>query len=241
MVAKSYIGLEQIGDHYTKNGREYIKVKTKSGTQKEVRWYTEQEFAKMYPNDNADPDLAAGIKRLKPLKSTLGFDKGYITIFKGDTYTNLDYFRESNARYHNSFGWYVVSTEQVDDILPYGIEPVQLFWDDIAIDENHLKTASDIDKVISNLIYDPTPSQYVGEVGDRITVEIKVKSNVTKETYFGTSHIMVFIDKNENEYVWITTAKSLVVGEVYKITGTVKEHKEFKNSKQTVLTRCRVN
>ena len=36
-VAKSYEGLEKIGEPYLKSGRSYIKVLTKTGQEKEVR------------------------------------------------------------------------------------------------------------------------------------------------------------------------------------------------------------
>ena len=50
MVAKSYQGLEILCEPYElAKGRLYVKVRTKSGANKEVRWYTEAEYAKMYP------------------------------------------------------------------------------------------------------------------------------------------------------------------------------------------------
>ena len=51
MVAKSFQSLRQIGEPYTKNGRQYVKVEKKSGGEREVRWYTEAEYAKMYPDE----------------------------------------------------------------------------------------------------------------------------------------------------------------------------------------------
>ena len=48
LVAKSYQGLEQICEPYTVNGRMYVKVRTKSGTEKQVRAYSEKEFLRLW-------------------------------------------------------------------------------------------------------------------------------------------------------------------------------------------------
>jgi hypothetical protein len=45
-------------------------------------------------------------------------------------------------------------------------------------------------------------------------------------------------DRDGNEVVWITAAKAWDEYSVHLLRGTVKEHKVFRNSKQTVLTRC---
>ena len=50
MVAKSYQTLEIVQEPFSENGRLYVKVKTKKGTIKKVRWYSEAEYARMYPD-----------------------------------------------------------------------------------------------------------------------------------------------------------------------------------------------
>ena len=92
-VAKSYKELPQCGEPYEKNGRMYIVVECKNGHRKEVRWYTDQEYAKMYPDD-AKPSAGTGIcggKKIRPTKEVLGFKNGYIYILKGDTYPLVDW------------------------------------------------------------------------------------------------------------------------------------------------------
>ena len=49
LVAKSYQGLPIVEEPYVKSGKTYCKVKTKSGSVKEVRTYTQKEYDKMYP------------------------------------------------------------------------------------------------------------------------------------------------------------------------------------------------
>lgn len=107
-------------------------------------------------------------------------------------------------------------------------------------------------------------SQYQGNVGDRITIKInRVKSLYYKPSYSyygaGTT-VYELLDTNNNVYIWSTT-DSLdsyfghncswedANGNTYSfmdkdgaitIKATVKEHKEYKGIKQTVITRGKV-
>jgi hypothetical protein len=54
----------------------------------------------------------------------------------------------------------------------------------------------------------------------------------------GKKFCYVMVDRDGNEFVWITAAKAWDEDSVHLLRGTVKEHKVFRNSKQTVLSRC---
>lgn len=233
-VAKSYQELTVCGDPYEKNGRTYVVVECKNGHRKEVRWYTDSEYARMYP------DSVPVRKPLRSTKEVLGFKEGYITIFKGNTYALLEWFQKSTARYHKIFGWYFVSEEELPEI-PAGITPVQLKWEKVAfVDEDQLRPENQIKEYINSLIYDPSPSKWQGEVGDRLEKILTVIKVIPIEGYYGNSTMHIFSDSEENIYVWTTAAKSLEVGKTYVIRGTIKEHKFFKNIPQTILTRCAI-
>ena len=238
-VAKSFQSLAIFGEPYIKNGRQYVVVVKPNGGHREVRWYTEAEYAKMYPTEaNKDVDAVLG-KKIRTTKEVLGFANGYITIFKGDTYALLDWFRESTAHYHNIFGWYFISTEELPEI-PAGIEPIQLKWEDVAfVDEDTLKSETAIKEHINSLIYEPTGSEWQGEVGDRIERQLTVTKVIPLDTgYYGPSTFHLFTDAEGNEYSWTTGSKTLEVGASYLTRGTIKELKIYHNSKQTVLSRC---
>jgi len=174
------------------------------------------------------------------LRIALGFgEKGYITIFKGDTDFYDDWFRKSPARYTVRWGWYIPSDVEVPNPLPVGIEPIVLKWDEIAngdilIPEEQLK------EKINSLLYDKSSSEYIGAIGDRYADEVVVVSAYPYESQYGISTIHVFEDTRGNQLVWNTTAKQLAVGGCYILTGTIKDHRNFKNVHQTVLTRCKV-
>ena len=230
-VAKSYQSFPLRCKPYVKNNKQYVKILQKNGGQKEVRWYSDVEYEKMYPDET---------KPIKTLKEVLGFNKGYITIFKGNTYDVLEWFQQSIARYHRLFGWYIVSTEEIPE-LPYGITPIQLNWEDIAADDNSLKRDKIVGDVINNLRFDPSPSEHVGVIGEKLSLNLTVIRNIPVENGYGISNMHIFEDpETKNVFVWSTSTKSLEIGSYFNITGTVKGHKVYKNIKQTVLTRCKV-
>lgn len=139
-VAKSYGGLEVVESEYKKGNKTYCKVRTKSGTIKEVRAYTEAEYNKMYGASTA-PTIKCNQRKM------LGFDKGYITIFRGPVAQNEHFFNKSNARYHVAFGWYVVSSEEVPE-LPNNITPIQLFWNEVGNEDRTLKSIDEVKKIV---------------------------------------------------------------------------------------------
>ena len=230
LVAKSYQDLEIVRDTYIENGKRYCDVRTKDGKIKRVKSYTQSEYDRYYPP----------VKVIKPgnRKHILGFDNGYITLFKGNTYENLEWFERSNARFHTIFKWYVVSTEEVPADVPEGITPVRLPWELVGNDDGTLKDNAIINKVVENLIYDEGNSRYQGEIGDKIERDVKVIKNIEAENYYGINHIMTFIDANENLYCWSTAAKNWEVGKELTIKGTIKSLGTYQKQKITYLTRC---
>ena len=233
-VAKSYQDFEMMCEPFEENGKMYINVRNpKTKNVRKVRWYTDAEYAKMYPEVRPE----ASTPKFKNQKDALGFKHGYITIFKGETYPHLDWFRQSICRYARCWGWYVVSTEEVPADLPFGIDPVRLNWEDVGI-EDYLRPEDQVRAAVNDLLYDATPSEFVGELGERIEVEVEVVRAVELDGYQSRSTLHIMKDANENIYVWNTAAKSWGAGTVHKIRGTVKDHRTYRREKQTVLTRC---
>jgi len=87
-------------------------------------------------------------------------------------------------------------------------------------------------------------SNWVGNIKDRVTVETnKVECVTSFESCYDGYHTSIvyvykFSDAEGNIYVWKTSTD--VPEETTKIVGTIKEHSEYKGTKQTVLTRCKV-
>lgn len=101
MVAKSYQSCTQIDQPYNKNGRMYIKVQTAKSV-REVRWYTDQEYEKMY-------DIK--LNKIDDARSRFGFfpdDNLYIA--RGTTEALHTFFLEEThhfGRFCAAWGWYI--------------------------------------------------------------------------------------------------------------------------------------
>lgn len=140
-VAKSYQSLPILCGPYTKNNRQYCKVKTKSGIEKEVRYYSDREYARLYPD-------APKTANIKPQKDVLGFEKGYITLVRG---AEADLER-SNARYCIHWGWYIISTEEV----PPKFQSTLLFWEAVGNPNGLLKESNIIKSEVKKAWATPT-------------------------------------------------------------------------------------
>lgn len=86
-------------------------------------------------------------------------------------------------------------------------------------------------------------SQWIGEIGQRITIDVESVACVTSWTNCfdgyneSITYLYKIVDTKGNVYMW-KTAKDL--DNVSKLVGTIKEYDEFRGVKQTVLTRCKV-
>ena len=235
-VAKSYQDLEIVGEVFVSSGRQYVNVKMKSGKLKTVRWYTDAEYRKMYPEAPAVDH--ASDPYFKPQKEVLGFTKGYITIFKGDTYSEIEWFRASIARYARFWGWYIISTEEVPADLPEGITPVQLPWELVGQEDGKLKPEHLVKEGVESIMYEESDSEYVGSIGERLDLYLTVERAIELDGAYGRSTMHIMRDDCGNLFVWTTGAKSWSAGTEHHIKGTVKDHRKYRNECQTVLTRC---
>ena len=231
-VARSFQDMEQVTEPYAASGKMYVKVKhPNTGNIRQVRFYTDAEYSKYYPE----------VKIIQPKKSqkdALGFTNGYITIFKGNTYAHLDWFKQSIARYTRNWGWYIVSTEDVPADLPEGIEPSRLNWEDVSDDGITVKDEDKVKAFVETLIFEPGTSEFVGAIGQRLELNLTVTNAIELDGSYGRSTMHIMEDDDGNIFVWSTSAKTLAVGSTFHCKGTVKDHRVYRNTKQTVLTRC---
>lgn len=84
-------------------------------------------------------------------------------------------------------------------------------------------------------------SDYVGNVGDKLK-DINVvfeKEIFIGETQFGNKYLYCF-NANGNSVNWFTDKKEYEIGMNYTMSATVKELKEYKGIKQTIVTRAKI-
>jgi len=235
MVAKSYQNLEVLTEPYIVKNRKYVKVRTATGTEKQVRWYEDYEYKKLYPEDFKAPR-----ENVKTQKEVLGFDQdGFITIFKGDTYPLKDWFKENGARYTKFWGWSFGSFAAMPSELPEGVTPLQLQWDAVGNEDGSLKVDSQVQAAVEELLCDDSVSTFIGNIGDKVEIELFIKKVIPLDGYYGVSMMHIMEDENENVFVWTTTARTLNVNTWYKVKGSIKDHRIYNHIKQTILTRCK--
>lgn len=234
MVAKSYQKIGWTGEPFKENGKMYILL----NNGKKARWYSAEEYKKLYPNDPIPEEDDIGSY---DFRRGLGFgDRGFVYIFQGDTFPHKDELYEAKARYHNFWGWYII--EGIDCPHIDGLNPIELHFNKIAVSDTQLKPEAAIREYVDTIIYPETDTEFNGEIGDRLTLEVEViKAVPTENPYGGVTTIHTMKDWDGHLYLWTTSAQSWEEHTFHNIKGTVKEHKKYHGDRITVLTRCSEN
>lgn len=229
-VAKTYQQYPTIGQPYTKNKRQYILIQ-KGTTLKEVRFYTDKEYAKLYPITISSPT------KLNQ-KKIFGFDNGFITIFTGDAKEKNPYFQScAVTQYNLLFGWFIPSTKTIPTDLPSSVTPITLSWEAIGNSDNTLKSDIEIHHIVDPLRFPIPTSEWQGkERGsyiERLFIVMGIHSNSPYITY-------ELRDTDFNFYVWTTSRKVLwEINSTHYLTAQVKDYTIYNNIKITHLTRCK--
>ncbi len=83
-------------------------------------------------------------------------------------------------------------------------------------------------------------SVYVGTIGKREIMTLTVERVIDIEGAYGTSHLHMFVDAVGNAIKWFSSSARLDVGKTYSGKCTVKSHDEYKGTRQTMITRCKL-
>ena len=82
---------------------------------------------------------------------------------------------------------------------------------------------------------------FLGEVGQKLSADVTITKVTSYDSMYGTGYIYSMMDKSGNTLVWFASrGQGYSEGNTVKITGTVKEHKEYHGVNQTILTRCKI-
>ena len=230
-VAKTYSNMEIQGEPFEENKRLYVNVLTPKGIKK-VRWYSDVEYARMYPNEPKENDLMDFDAR-----HAFGFrEGGYIMLYRANEAELEDFVsahRESFWR-NLTFGYYTPSHIAVPE-LPTSIVAIKLNWTDVMAHDTRMRPHEEVAKIVAAKIGTTSNSQYQGQVNTWLQKEITVKSKKTNETHFGDKHIYMLADAEGNTYMWETGAKDYPLNQVVSLKMKVKEHKEVNGVSTTVV------
>ena len=84
-------------------------------------------------------------------------------------------------------------------------------------------------------------SAYVGEVGERMDMIVKVKRIGGFNSSYGWVSVVNMLKDTGETIVWFAnTSPKMNHGDTYKIKGTIKKHEEYKEWKQTHVSRVKV-
>ena len=236
-VAKSYANYKVDGEPFRESGKMYVNVIV-AGKPKKVRWYTDAEYARMYPGEEVKHDVMDFNAR-----HVFGFgadNTGYITIYRGSEEV-LEGFVETHHesfRRNLTFGYYTPSKLTVPDV-PTGIEPIRLNWIEVMAHDDRMKPHEEVQKIVAVKLGTLTNSEFQGMVGTWLEKALTIKENTTREDHFGEKHIHKMVDEAGNVYVWETSAKNFSAGSQINLRMKVKEHKEINGDKVTVVWYCK--
>ena len=174
--------------------------------------------------------------------------EGQTFIFLGDTFSKKEEIKEAGGRYNPSLGWHIDHQVEGFDFITANISEIgsETYWgysitaDKREWDSKKKEALKDLNKL--------PESKHIGQVGQKITIKVKYIHTASWHNNFGYGYwtdnvtfLHKFADTDGNVLVW-KTSKSIEedYGTEMVLTGTVKEHSEYKGDKQTVMTRCKV-
>lgn len=247
-----------------KQGKELLKeiksrIKDSHSSIPYIKVYTPEYEAKL-AEQRAKRHEKQRLQRVAELKEKLpemlmekGFNaEGKVYAATGDTYSIKDELKEVGAHWKPRLNSWIFTephpeyhTVEIswEEVIEPNFEGGWLDWKDINPSELIQSKLPKVEKPVS---------QYVGEVGKRLEAEVTLVDvfgfEVPSFTPWGgtdTKMVYKFEDASGNILVWFTTgygldAQQYPQGSILKIRGTVKEHSEYKGSKQTVLQRVKV-
>lgn len=83
-------------------------------------------------------------------------------------------------------------------------------------------------------------SEYVGNIGEKVIVDVTSVIKVSEwDNQFGSTYLYKISGSDGNVYMWYSSRWFGDNPEWLTLSGTIKDHQEYRGIKQTILTRCR--
>ena len=216
---------------------------------KVIRLYTESEYTSMQKAKERKRIKAeeAAAKRERERKANAfskwlernGFDSdGNTYLIYGNTYPIKDELKVKGYKFSKELKWHGPAFIKVPDDCYVD----QINWEDIFVWDVGTCTMELTDRgeeKLGEIFISHTLGEYVGEVGERLRkIGVTFVGSSTFEGYYGTTNVYRF-DYEGAQLVWFTqTDKDFEENKHYILTGTVKNHKIYGNTKTTYLNRC---
>ena len=183
-----------------------------------------------------------------------GFNAEGKTFFVlGNTYSIKDELKAQGARWDNfSRHWHMATKPEGREVIEISVE--EMYDADYAgrycWKNQRFVEGGYTDKITAaekNMTAAESTSQHVGNIGDKVELRLTYVHTASWENDFGgywscnMTYIHTLKDEQGNVFTWKTgNIIDADLGSVITLKGTIKEHSEYKGTKQTVLTRCKV-
>ena len=218
--------------HYGPYGGTCFKCQGAGKVSQEVRWYTDEERARM--------DVRNELIRKKHEEEILrkqsaeynGFQNGYVVVIYGDTYSVKDELKEAGAHFTKALGWYFSDETNVPE--KFIAQSIKITWEMVS-KENRILSEIDVKEIITKAIpKTESKSEYKGKIGERLR---GLELDVIKFWDGGGYYIHTMEDVDGNIFTWMTSSRALEKGTHILMDATVKKQEEYNGVKQTYLTR----
>lgn len=190
---------------------------------------------------------------LKESLAKNGFNaEGKTFIFLGETFSKKDEIKEAGGKFEPAIGWHIDHKIEGFDFIEASVQEVADIdaWGHIHI----TATRYEWDKKKKEAQKDEPDAGFYGNVGDKVQLEVELVNTAGYDVKgpwgVQTRYIHTMKDADGHIFVWKTGAHldkgegdeyhPIQKGEHFNIKGTVKEHSEYRDQMQTVLTRCKV-
>jgi len=130
-----------------------------------------------------------------------------------------------------TFDWaYNVKTTSNADII--GVRQVGILASSVILGLRAIEKAATADS---------TANTFVGRVGDKLDIEVTIKDTNTFNGNYGLTTLVTFGTDDGAIIKWFASGSGFPsVGTRVRLSGTVKKHDEYKGTRQTMVTRCKV-
>lgn len=220
---------------------------------KEIRLYTEKEKAAATRAKERAAErkveqrlVDAERKKAEWLERNLFTPDGVTTVYVGSNSFDIkDQLKAEGWKYEKLLGWHTAE----NNIEKYGAENLaEVSVNDVAAFNIYgegcwLSTAKNFVDQIRNSRKQPSKSEWVGKIGERLyDIPVTLIFVHGYNNQFGYSQVVKFETEDKSEIIWFTASDiQIKVGEKGILTGTVKKHDIYKNSKITIVTRCKIS
>ncbi len=248
LVAKPYQKYKQVGDTFTKNGKNYITIETKEGL-KEVRLYTLEEYNFLL-GMQAKKDELEKKRRLvaqsydNERKVNAGFKEGYIVAVLGDTFKYKEQLKEKGAKYSSQFKWYFEGGSEPKCIssskklLGFPVKYVK--WEEVShmIDTGAtvLKPTNEIEKLLKIDTPIKEPYEFQGAIGAMIERRVVVTSTKVVDGCYGRHVMNIMEDSAGQIYVYNSSVSNMFkIGRIFHFEAKIINHNVFEGIRQTII------